>query len=140
MPAPSEPFARRRGPDWKPLRWNLLDDVIRGTLSLKIGREKDTSILPFMVLAYLFYIWRSYLLEVFGQFMRLLFVCVGNSCRSQIAEAIANDLGHYASSAGTDPEQNVSRNAIEVLDEMGVDSSGLFPKSIDSIESMDSIE
>tara|TARA_A100001037_G_scaffold172314_1_gene154769 strand:- start:241 stop:615 length:375 start_codon:yes stop_codon:yes gene_type:complete len=66
--------------------------------------------------------------------MRLLFVCVGNSCRSQIAEAIAKDLGHYASSAGTNPEQNVSKNAIEVLDEMGIDSSGLFPKSIDSIE------
>ena len=64
----------------------------------------------------------------------IVFVCIENSCRSQIAEAIANDLGHYASSAGTDPEQNVSRNAIEVLDEMGVDSSGLFPKSIDSIE------
>ena len=66
--------------------------------------------------------------------MRLLFVCVGNSCRSQIAEAIAKDLGYYASSAGTDPEQNVSKNAIEVLDEMGIDSSGLFPKTIDSIE------
>jgi len=66
--------------------------------------------------------------------MRLLFVCVGNSCRSQIAEAIARNLGHYASSAGTAPEENVSENAILVLDEMGLDSSGLIPKSIDSIE------
>ncbi len=69
--------------------------------------------------------------------MRLLFVCVGNTCRSQIAEAIARDLGHESVSAGTHPPENggVSENAIEVLKEIGVDTSGLRPKSTDSVDS-----
>ena len=43
--------------------------------------------------------------------MRLLFVCVGNSCRSQMAEGIAKSLGHDADSAGTHPANEVSPNA-----------------------------
>ena len=66
--------------------------------------------------------------------MRLLFVCVGNTCRSQMAEAIARDLGHYAQSAGTTPGQSVAENAIEVLSDMGLDTSELEPKSVDSID------
>lgn len=66
--------------------------------------------------------------------MRLLFVCVGNTCRSQMAEAIAKDLGHYAQSAGTDPGLSVAENAIEVLSEIGLDTSELKPKSVDSID------
>ena len=66
--------------------------------------------------------------------MRLLFVCVGNSCRSQMAEAIARDLGHEAASAGTHPETSVSKNALRVLESRSIDSSNLYPKSIDDIE------
>ena len=44
--------------------------------------------------------------------MRLLFVCVGNSCRSQMAEGIARSLGHDAASAGTHPASQVSANAL----------------------------
>ena len=47
--------------------------------------------------------------------MRLLFVCVGNSCRSQMAEGIAKSLGHDADSAGTHPANEVSPNAIRCL-------------------------
>tara|TARA_B100000029_G_scaffold390744_2_gene387537 strand:- start:1732 stop:2070 length:339 start_codon:yes stop_codon:yes gene_type:complete len=52
-----------------------------------------------------------------------------------MAEAIARDLGHESVSAGTHPPENtgVSENAIEVLNEIGVDISGLIPKSVDSI-------
>jgi len=39
--------------------------------------------------------------------MRLLFVCVGNSCRSQMAEGIAKSMGHEASSAGTHPAKKI---------------------------------
>ncbi|MBR40724.1 MAG: low molecular weight phosphatase family protein [Euryarchaeota archaeon] len=67
--------------------------------------------------------------------MRFLFVCVGNTCRSQMAEAIARDLGHEAASAGTHaPESGrVAQYAIEVLEEIGIDTSGLRPKNIESV-------
>lgn len=67
--------------------------------------------------------------------MRLLFVCVGNTCRSQIAEAIARNLGHDAQSAGTEPGESVAGEAIEVLREIGIGASGLYPKSVDAIDS-----
>lgn len=67
--------------------------------------------------------------------VRLLFVCVGNTCRSQMAEALARDLGHEAASAGTNARGNVNvaEDALEVLRELGVDASGQNPKSVDSI-------
>ncbi len=63
--------------------------------------------------------------------MKLLFVCVGNSCRSQMAEAIARHHGFEAASAGTEPASSVSRNAIAVLEEHGIDTGGLTPKLVD---------
>ena len=66
--------------------------------------------------------------------MRILFVCVGNTCRSQMAEAIARHLGHDSASAGTHPGSIVSPNAIKALNELEIDSSGLMPKSIDTID------
>ena len=60
--------------------------------------------------------------------MRLLFVCVGNSCRSQMAEGIAKSLGHDADSAGTHPANEVSPNAIMVLNSRGIDTKSLHPK------------
>ena len=68
--------------------------------------------------------------------MRVLFVCVGNTCRSQIAEAIARDMGHDAFSAGTNPSDGgmVAENALVVLKEEGVDTTGLFSKSLDHLE------
>ena len=66
--------------------------------------------------------------------MRVLFVCVGNSCRSQMAEAIARHLGHDAMSAGTHPESEVSKNAIKVLESRNIDSEGLQPKIVDDID------
>ena len=66
--------------------------------------------------------------------MRLLFVCVGNSCRSQMAEGIARSLGHDAASAGTHPASSVSVNALKVLESKGISTQGLHPKLVDDID------
>ena len=57
----------------------------------------------------------------------VIFVCTGNSCRSQIAEAIVNArLGFEwkAYSAGTRPADNVHPYTIEVLKEIGINHQG----------------
>ena len=63
--------------------------------------------------------------------MRILFVCVGNSCRSQMAEGIAKSLGYEAESAGTHPAEAVSKHAITVLQNRGIDTTKLKPKNLD---------
>ncbi len=63
---------------------------------------------------------------------RVLFLCTGNSCRSQIAEAIVNArLGGdwTAFSAGTQPAGAVHPVALQVLAEIGIVHEGR-PKSI----------
>ena len=67
--------------------------------------------------------------------MRLLFVCVGNTCRSQMAEAVAKSMGHEAESAGTNPGLEVARDAIRVTGDIGIDMSGQYPKSVDDVDS-----
>ena len=69
--------------------------------------------------------------------MRLLFVCVGNSCRSQMAEGIARNLGHEAASAGTHPANQVSANALEVLKSKDISIDELEPKSVDLFDAKD---
>jgi arsenate reductase len=64
----------------------------------------------------------------------VLFLCTGNSCRSQIAEALVNHyLGdrYVAVSAGTQPAGYVHPVAIQVLEEVGVETVGLRSKSTD---------
>ena len=63
---------------------------------------------------------------------RVLFLCTGNSARSQMAEAIVNARmgGRWqAVSAGTQPTGYVHPNAIRALAEMGMDISGARSKS-----------
>ncbi len=65
----------------------------------------------------------------------LLFLCVANSARSQMAEGLArNYLGNRFKvfSAGSSPE-SINPNAILVMKEIGIDISHQYPKSIDSI-------
>ena len=69
--------------------------------------------------------------------MRLLFVCVGNSCRSQMAEGIARSLGHTADSAGTHPAENIAANAVVVLNARGISSEGMKPKKVDDFSAED---
>ena len=68
--------------------------------------------------------------------MRLLFVCVGNTCRSQMAEALAKHKGHEAQSAGTSPGSAVAPKAIEVIEERGIDICSQYPKSVDDIDTI----
>jgi arsenate reductase len=63
----------------------------------------------------------------------ILFVCVGNSGRSQMAEAIFNKLkpdGFRAISAGTRPAKEVNPVVVQVLREIGIDARGARPKPI----------
>ena len=69
--------------------------------------------------------------------MRLLFVCVGNSCRSQMAEGIARSMGHVADSAGTHPAGAIASNAVRVLSARGISSEGMKPKSVDAFSADD---
>ncbi|MDG7044946.1 MAG: arsenate reductase ArsC [Nitrososphaerota archaeon] len=52
---------------------------------------------------------------------RLLFVCVENAGRSQIAEAVAKSMGYEAKSAGTMPARRVNETVGEVMKEIGMD-------------------
>ena len=64
---------------------------------------------------------------------KVLFLCVGNSCRSQMAEGFARALGNdiiEPSSAGTKPASSVASLAIEVMKEKGIDISGQRPKAL----------
>jgi arsenate reductase (thioredoxin) len=56
----------------------------------------------------------------------VLFLCSGNSCRSQMAEAIVNarHSGWKAFSAGTKPAGYIHELAIEALKEIGIHHSG----------------
>lgn len=65
---------------------------------------------------------------------RILFLCTGNSCRSQMAEALVNHLFTglaRASSCGTHP-QLVHPLAVQVMAEIGIDISQQQSKSIDT--------
>lgn len=66
----------------------------------------------------------------------VLVLCTGNSCRSQMAEAILNHaLGDKvrAVSAGTLPQPKVADGAIEALKAAGLPTAGLHPKTIDAV-------
>ena len=62
--------------------------------------------------------------------MRILFACVGNSCRSQMAEAFCRVLGKdvECESAGSNPAQSIAPHAIEVMKEVGIDISSARTK------------
>ena len=70
--------------------------------------------------------------------IRVLFVCTGNSARSQIAEAMLGKLGgedFAAFSAGTDPK-GVNPYSIRVLREVGIDWSKARSKSVEAFLGM----
>ena len=61
----------------------------------------------------------------------VLFICIENSCRSQMAEALFNHLapeGMRAVSAGSRPASEVKPLVLEVLRDMGIKTDTLSPK------------
>ncbi|MFP6737382.1 MAG: arsenate reductase ArsC, partial [Planctomycetota bacterium] len=65
---------------------------------------------------------------------RVLFLCTGNSCRSQMAEGILRHLateGFESLSAGSQPAEKVHPMAIAAMEEIGIDISAQQPKSMD---------
>lgn len=70
---------------------------------------------------------------------RVLFLCTGNSCRSQLAEALVNArLGDswQAFSAGSKPTGFVHPKALAVLEEIGIHHNG-HSKSMDEFRGQD---
>lgn len=73
------------------------------------------------------------------QKLRILFLCTGNSCRSQMAEGWTRALKGdeiEAYSAGTQPG-GLSSKAVLVMGEAGVDISGHRSKSVDEVKDID---
>ena len=67
---------------------------------------------------------------------KVAFVCIHNSCRSQMAEGWANELGSHvmeAYSAGTEKYHEVKPKALEAMKLAGVDISSQYPKLIEDI-------
>lgn len=63
----------------------------------------------------------------------MLFLCTGNSCRSQIAEGFLRHLAgdrYEIFSAGVDPADRVHPRAITVMQEIGIDISYQSSKSV----------
>ncbi len=64
---------------------------------------------------------------------KILILCTGNSCRSQMAEGFLKSFypDLYVRSAGTNPSGNVHPKAIKVMKEIGVDISAGKPENVD---------
>ena len=67
---------------------------------------------------------------------RVLFVCIGNMCRSPMAEGFARKLGGDlldVYSAGTNPSGVVSEDAIEIMREIKIDIAKVRSKGLDAV-------
>ena len=70
----------------------------------------------------------------------VLVLCTGNSCRSQMAEALVN---HHLQgkarclSAGTRPQSKVAAGAIDALQQAGLSTDNLYPKDVDAVMNED---
>jgi len=72
--------------------------------------------------------------------IRVLFICVGNAARSQMAEGFLRELGgdrFQVSSAGTSPHWRVDPPTVAVMLEVGVDISRQHPKGLEEVDVMD---
>lgn len=73
---------------------------------------------------------------------KVLFVCVGNSGRSQMAEAFFNHFAKgkaQAMSAGTKPASRVDPTVIELMKELDIDLSSHYPKKL-TMEMLDAAD
>jgi len=68
--------------------------------------------------------------------MKILFVCIGNSCRSQMAEGLARARAggkHEICSAGSAPAPGVAPGAVQALAEQGIEISQYRPKGLGQV-------
>ena len=65
--------------------------------------------------------------------MKILILCTGNSCRSQMAHGFLQsfDKRLQVFSAGTEPAAAINTTAVEVMRDAGIDISGNTPKNVD---------
>jgi arsenate reductase (thioredoxin) len=65
--------------------------------------------------------------------MRILILCTGNSCRSQMAEGFLKSFDSQLEvySAGTEPAAHANPNAVAAMKEVGIDISQNKPKNVD---------
>ena len=71
-----------------------------------------------------------------GMRKRVLILCTGNSCRSQMAEGLVNNdlAGRWeARSAGTRPAAAVHPLAVRAMAELGIDIAGAVPRHVDTL-------
>lgn len=63
---------------------------------------------------------------------KILVLCTGNSCRSQMAEGFLKNLDKELRvfSAGTKPASKVNPNAVKVMGELGIDISNQSPNNV----------
>lgn len=72
-----------------------------------------------------------------GKALKVLFLCTGNSARSQMAEAVLNQKGrgrYQAFSAGSRPAPRVNPFAIEAMSEAGLEWKGHAPRGLEGLE------
>jgi arsenate reductase len=64
--------------------------------------------------------------------MKVLIICTGNSCRSQMAQGFLQsfDSNIKVFSAGTNPASRINEKAIAVMKEVGIDISNHKPESV----------
>jgi arsenate reductase (thioredoxin) len=65
--------------------------------------------------------------------MKVLILCTGNSCRSQMAHGFLQNLDKKITvcSAGTNPSDKINEKAVVVMKEVGIDISHNKPKSVE---------
>jgi len=65
--------------------------------------------------------------------MKILILCTGNSCRSQMAEGFLKSFDGTLEvhSAGTEPSSEVHPKAVVVMNELNIDLKASFPKKVD---------
>ena len=63
---------------------------------------------------------------------RILILCTGNTCRSQMAEGFLKSFDEKLEvfSAGVKPEKRVNPNAVEAMNELGIEISGGIPQDV----------
>lgn len=65
--------------------------------------------------------------------MKILILCTGNSCRSQMAHGFLQsfDENLYVRSGGTEPASKINPKAVEVMADLGIDISNHTPHLVD---------